>query len=181
MVTDDKLASTHCALGEFVVVFQWVEDLYRQMGWFIHDPNRESWPPMQFRKETCSQLINKVTDLFVGLTQTYAFPNGAEKANDILELRDRFHELRRYRNRLLHSTFVELKAGGEVLGYIRSNPEIGVDSETGDLIFDQEDFTADVIHEKIREYGNYFLRLNFLYVQLLHWAPFAKHGILDHT
>lgn len=181
MATDDKLAASHQALGEFVAIFQWVEDLYRKMGWFILDPNRKSWPPIQLRKETSSQLINKVTDLFVGLTQTYAFPNGAEKANDILELRDRFHELRHYRNRLLHSTFVELKAGGEVHGYIRSNPEIGVDSETGELIFDQEYFTADVIHAKLREHGSHFFRLNFLHVQLLHWAPFARHGKLDDT
>jgi len=176
MVTEDKVAATHKALGEFVVIFQWVENLYRQIGWFILDPERKHWPPMQLRRETNCQLVDKVTDMFVDLTHTYAFANGDEKARDILELRDHFHELRRYRNRLLHSTYVELKGGGEVHGYLRSNPEVGVDSETGELVFDQEDFTAEVIYAKIREYSDYMLRLNLLHVQLIHWAPFGRHG-----
>lgn len=176
MVTEDKIAATHQALAEFVVIFQWVENLYRQIGWFILDPERKDWPPIKLRRETNCQLIDNVTNMFVNLTQTYAFANGDEKAKDILELKGHFHELRRYRNRLLHSTYVELKGGGEVHGYIRSNPEVGVDPETGELIFDQEDFTAEVIYSKIRDYGDYMLRLNFLHVQLIHWAPFARHG-----
>jgi hypothetical protein len=175
MTTEDKIAATHQALGEFVVIFQWVENLYRQIGWFILDPERKDWPPSKLRRETNCQLIDKVTEMFVNLTQTYAFANGDEKAKDIVELKDHFHELRRYRNRLLHSTYVELKGGGEVHGYIRSNPEVGVDPETGDLISDQEDFTAETIYSKIREYGDYMLRLNFLHAQLIHWAPFARH------
>lgn len=178
VATEDKLAASHQAIGEFVVIFQGVEDLYRQIGWFILDPDRESWPPMQLRRETTGQLIDKVTDMFVSLTQIYAFANGTEMANDILELKDRFHKLRRYRNRLLHSTYVELKAGGNVHGYIRSGPEIGVDSETGELIFDQEDFAARTIHAMLRDYVEHIHCLGRLYAQLLHWAPFARHGKL---
>jgi hypothetical protein len=179
MTTEGKLAPIHHAIGEFVVIFQGVEDLYRQIGWFILDPDRESWPPIQLRKETSGRLIDKVTDMFVELTRTYAFSNGAETADDILRLRDRFHELRRYRNRLLHSTYAELKAGDDVHGYIRSNPEIGVDPETGELIFDREHFTAEAIHKTIRNYGDDVHRLSCLQIQLLHWAPFARHKKLD--
>lgn len=177
MTTEDKIAATHQALGEFVVIFQWVENLYRQIGWFIIDPERQDWPPTKFRRETNCQLIDKVTEMFVNLTHNYAFANGAEKAKDILELKEHFHELRRYRNRLFHSTYVEMKGGGEVHGYICSNPEFGVDIETGELIFEREDFSAEVIYTKIREYGDYMFRLNSLHVQLIHWAPFARHGV----
>ncbi len=142
MTTADKNAATHQSLGEFVIVFQWVENLYRQIGWFILDPDRKQWPPMQLRRETNCQLIDKVTNMFVDLTKTYAFANGDEKANDIIELKGHFHELRRYRNRILHSTYVELKGGDEVHGYIRSNPEVGVDPDTGELILNQEVFFA---------------------------------------
>ena len=175
MNSTDHIAETHRALGEFVIVFQWVENLYRQIGWFILDPERTQWPPMQLRKETNHDLINKVTDLYVDLTRRYAFPKGAEKAQDMLELKDHFHALREYRNRLLHSTYVELKAGGEVHGYVRSNPEIGVDPDSGELIFDQEGFSADVIYAKLREYGDYMFRLNINHVQLIHWHPFNRH------
>ena len=79
MKSNDRIAPIHQALGEFVIVFQWVENLYRQIGWFILDPERTQWPPMQLRKETNQSLINKVTDLYVDLTNRYAFPNGGEK------------------------------------------------------------------------------------------------------
>jgi hypothetical protein len=176
MSAESSVDVTHKALGEFVIVFQWVENLYRQIGWFILDPERKHWPPSQLRTETNYALINKVTDLFIELTNNYAFSNGREKAKDMEELRGHFHALRKYRNRLLHSTYIELKGGGEVHGYIRSNPEVGVDPETGELIFDQEDFSAEVIYAKMREYGEFMLRLNFIHVQLIHWSPFAGHG-----
>ncbi len=175
MNTEEKIDATHKALGEFVIIFQWVENLYRQIGWFILDPDRRKWPPMQLRTETNHALINKVTDMFLELTNTYSFVNGAEKAKDMEELRAHFHALRKYRNRLLHSTYIELKGGGEVHGYVRSNPEVGVDPETGELIFDQEDFSAENIHAKMREYGEFMLRLNFIHVQLIHWHPFERY------
>lgn len=176
--TDEgAVAAAHQALGEFVVIFQWVEDLYRQIGWFIHDPAREHWPPTELRRETPHILIDKVTELFVGLTRTYAFANAEEKTNDILELRERFQDLRLYRNRLLHSTFLELKASGEVYGYVRANTKLGVDPETGEFIVDIEEFSADAIHAKIREYAGCMQRLNALHLQLVHWAPFDRHGI----
>ncbi|MDR8105077.1 hypothetical protein KPB04_25450 [Burkholderia cenocepacia] len=176
--TDDgAVAAAHQALGEFVVIFQRVEDLYRQIGWFILDPARKHWPPTELRRETPHILIDKVTELFVGLTRTYAFANAEEKANDILELRERFQDLRLYRNRLLHSTFVELKASGEVYGYVRANTSLGVDPETGKLVVDLEEFSADAIHAKIREYADCMQRLSALHLQLIHWAPFDSHGI----
>lgn len=128
------------------------------------------------RMETNRSLIDRVTDLFVELTNTYPFENGAEKALDMQELRTRFHELRKYRNRLLHSAYIELKAGGGLQGYIRSNPRIGVDSETGELIFDLEQFNADIVHAKMKEYAPCLFRLGQIHVQLIHWHPFARHG-----
>ena len=175
MNVDEKIDETHKALGEFVIIFQWVENLYRQIGWFILDPDRKQWPPMQLRTEKNHTLINKVTDLFIELTNNYFFVNGTEMAKDMEELREHFHVLRKYRNRLLHSTYVELKGGGKVHGYIRSNPEVGVDPETGEIIFDQEEFSAKTINTKIREYGEYMIRLNFIHVQLIHWYPFERH------
>lgn len=79
------------AIGEFIVFFQSVEDLYRQIGWFILDPEKTAWPPREFRSESNSQLVDKVTDLFVGLTEKYEFPNGPQKANDARNIRIIFH------------------------------------------------------------------------------------------
>lgn len=165
---------TYQGIGEFVVVFQWAEDLYRQIGWIILDPERKRWPPMELRTESNGNLIDKVTAMFVELTERYELPNGAERASDFVDLRSRFHALRKYRNRLLHSTYVEIKVGRELVAYVRSNPNIGVDPDSGELIYDQEPAPAESIRAKIREYAPYAVRLGDHYLQLIHWSPFEQ-------
>ena len=44
---------------------------------------------------------------------------------------------------LVHSAYVELKAGGEVRGLLRSNPKIKKDPLTKDAIYDMDIITAD--------------------------------------
>jgi hypothetical protein len=174
---DDKenLAGANQALGEFVITFQWIEHIYRQIGWFIADPEHKKWPPEELRKETTYELINKVTDIYVNFINAHVFPSGGEKMKDMLELKGLFHELRKYRNRLLHSTYFEMGTEDEGASYIRSNPEFGVDAETGELIYDQERFSAETIRGKLQEYSAYIIRLNIIHVQLIHWFPFDQH------
>ncbi len=33
-------------IGEFVVCFQFLENQFREIGWFILDPARQEWPPL---------------------------------------------------------------------------------------------------------------------------------------
>jgi len=129
---------------------------------------------MQLRTETNQKLIDKVTELFSYLTDTYQFPNGPAQSTDFEGLRTEFHALRRFRNRLLHSTYIELKAGRELVGLLRSNPKIGVDTETGELIFDQEPFTEAVVHKKLKEVADAAFRLGMHYTQITHWFPFDR-------
>lgn len=170
----DDIDQAYQSIGEFVVAFQWAENKYREIGWFILDPERKHWPPMQLRTETNNDLVNKVTDLFLTLVQEHTFPNGAEQAASFDALRSEFHELRKFRNRLLHSTYVEMKSGGQVQEYIRSNPKIGVDPDTGELIYDQEPFSEEVVRTKLRESADAMFRLGQHYVQLVHWHPFER-------
>jgi len=169
-----NLERTYQSVGEFVVAFQWVENKYREIGWFILDPERTDWPPMQLRTERTADLIKKVTELFLVLIEKYELPDGEERGADFRSLQFVFDQLRRFRNRLLHSTYIELKAGGEVQGLIRSNPKIGVDSETGELIWDQEPFSEDVVYGKLKESADAMFRLSQHYVQLIHWYPFDR-------
>ncbi len=180
MESSEDISKTYQAIGQLVMAFQWVEQIYRQIGWRILDPEQKEWPPKELRKESNSDLINKVTDLFVRLTKQYVFPNGTEKAAEMEVLRESFHQLRKYRNSVLHSTFFELKAGGEVLGYLRSNPKVGVDTETGELIYDQEEFTAQSVHNKLSEFAIQMLTLNLIHTQLIHWMPFERHELIKH-
>ncbi len=120
-------------------------------------------------------MINKVTDLFHELVDTHSFPNGNERSADMEELRTTFHELRKHRNALLHSSYIELNAGGDLLGYIRSNPRISVDPESGEIIQDMEALTEDIVKAKMVESAHAAFRLSQNHVQLIHWSPFSRY------
>jgi hypothetical protein len=170
----DHIDRAYKAIGEFVVTFQWIENKYREIGWLILDPDRSHWPPMALRTESNRVLVDKVTALFCDLVEKYDLPTGPERRDDMLGLQKLFHELRRYRNGLLHSTFTEVKAGREVIGILRSNPNPLVDTETGEIYFENETFTEEVILKKIASIAEASFRLGQHYVQLIHWTPFER-------
>ena len=160
-------------IGEFAVSFQWIENKLREIGWFVLDPGRSQWPPADLRNRTNEKLIDKVHQLFVQALPKCKLPSELEA-----DFKDSFassvkvlHQLRRDRNRILHSAFIELKAGGEVQGLLRSNPKIQVDEETGETIFDQELLTAESFSREMRTMVDVAVFLNRAYMQLIHRYP----------
>lgn len=162
-------------IGEFTVSFQWLENKLRQIGWFILAPDRTEWPPKGLRALTNEKLIDKVHELFL-----QALPRcklDAELEADfetaIAACAKELHQLRRDRNRILHSAFIELKAGGELVGLMRSNPRLDVDEETGDFLHDTEMLTAESFANDMRRMGEAAMFLQRAYLQLTHRYP---HG-----
>jgi len=175
MALTTDLDEVHQAIGEFVVFFQSVEDMYRQLGWQLVDPEKKSWPPQQFRKESNQELIDKVTDLYIELTRRYSFPNGAEKAAEAEDLRGIFHALRKFRNRMVHSAYHEVKGGGQVVAILRTSPRITLDPDTGEIEYDQEAFDPDVIRQQNGKHAQAFFMLHALRMQLIHWYPYSRY------
>jgi hypothetical protein len=160
-------------IGEFVVSFQWLESRLREIGWFILDPVRSEWPPKDLRNLTNEKLIDKVHKLFIE-----ALPKCKLSTELETEFRDSFdrcvetlHQLRRDRNRILHSAFIELKAGGEVQELMRSNPRLEVDEETGEPLFDQEYLRPDSFDKEMSKMAQAGFFLNRSYTQLIHRYP----------
>jgi len=172
-VAIDPLDKVYASIGEFVVAFQWAENKYRETGWFILDPERKDWPPRALRKETNSELINKVTNLYSDLVDKYDLPSSLERRADMLRLQAVFHQLRKFRNTLLHAAFIELKAGGDVTGMLRSDPKSMVDTETGE-IQDVELVTEAKIAVSMEVLSRASRDLGQHYIQLVHWAPFTR-------
>lgn len=158
-------------IGEFVVFFQAVEDMYRRLGWQVIDPEKKAWPPLDFRKDTTANLIDKVTEHFVGLAGNPALPNGRQKAQLARELQTKFHTLRLFRNRLLHSTFTEIGGGAEVVDIIRVSPRLAFDPETGEATSDSESFDPGRVRAEIARHGQAFFQLHSLQIQAIHWLP----------
>ncbi len=162
-------------IGEFTVSFQGLENKLREIGWFILDPDRKNWPPKGLRALTNEKLIDRVHELFLQALSPCKL--GAELEADFkasfAACAEALHQLRRERNRILHSAFVELKAGGEVVGLMRSNPRLNVDEETGDVLYDQEMLTPESFAEEMRKMGEAAMFLGRAYLQLIHRYP---HG-----
>lgn len=160
-------------IGEFAVSFQWIENKLREIGWYILDPQRKEWPPSGLRDLANEKLIDRVHQLFLEALPKCKLPSQLEA-----DFRDSFtstvnvlHELRRYRNRILHSAFIELKSGGEVQGLLRSDPKIQVDDETGESLFNQEVLTPESFAKELRILAGAAVVLNRAYLQLIHRYP----------
>src|SRR5690348_1268705 len=109
MVPKFDLDGIYRRIGEFVVSFQWLEDTFRQIGWFILDPSRAEWPPQQLRKDTSEDLANKVDALFSEAIGRCGLEDADSRRADFHDLVGRFHAIRKVRNRHLHSAYIELK------------------------------------------------------------------------
>lgn len=170
-------------IGEFAVSFQWIENKLREIGWFILDPDRKEWPPRGLINLTNEKLIETVHQLF-----KEALPKCELRAELETDFRDSFaatantlHQLRRDRNRILHSAFIELKAGGEVQGLLRSNPKNQVDEETGQTLFDHEILSLESFSKEMKAIADSAIFLNRAYLQLINRYPHGSATLQQHT
>jgi hypothetical protein len=92
----------------------------------------------------------------------------AERKNRFETLMDDCHGVRRYRNNLLHSAFIELKAADGDINIMRVNPVIEMDSVSGQYVFDREILREEAILNKMRRLSQIALELNLHYSQLIH-------------
>ena len=107
------------------------------------------------------------------------YPEAANRKKSFNILIERSHELRKYRNTLLHSAYVELKAGSEINGIMKVNPIIRFDDE-GEYLIDIEDLTNDNLRKRMNEFAEMGFELGNHYVQLIHWSQYLtnpkRHG-----
>jgi hypothetical protein len=160
-------------VGEFVVSFQWLENRIREMGWLILDPSRKNGPPTELRNDPTVVLLTKVETLFLDALPSCRLDSEVEtefRASFAASAK-RFHSVRRARNTILHSAYIELKAGREVHGLMRSNPQLILDSETGEPLFDQEMLSATSFQYELQEMAELAVFFNRCYMLLIHRLP----------
>lgn len=155
-------------IGEYVVIFQWLEHRLREIGWLITDPQRSVWPPRSLRKESNFELVNKVTSLYMDLMGTLNVENAEELKMDFRSVSDFYHHIRQKRNKLLHSAFIELNSFDKSYGIIKIDPRLETDPDTGEILFDTELLTQEGFKIAMREMGELAMRVNRHYIQLLH-------------
>ncbi|MDP2594823.1 hypothetical protein [Alteromonas stellipolaris] len=160
-------------IGEFVVSFQWIENKLREIGWFIIDPERVVWPPEKLRNIRNEELVDRVHEMFIQAISKCALGSDQEQEFKVSfdSCAKDLHELRISRNNILHSAFIEFKAGGVVQGLLRSSPKMKINEESGEPIFDQEFLTPDSFEQDMKKMGEAAFFLNRAYTQLIHRYP----------
>lgn len=163
-------------IGELAVSFQWIENLVRQIGWFILDPQRKNWPPRKLTKEDNGELVNKVTRLFLEALPKCSLGADLEEQfrAEFMFAVGKLHELRNARNRILHSAYIELKAGGEFQGLLGSNPRLLRNSETGVDTSDQELLSEESFEKEFELMAYLATFLTGCHTQLTHRFSQAK-------
>jgi len=158
-------------IGEFVVAVQFAEARVRELGWLLHDPDRNNWPPTALRSLTNRDLLNRVQETYCATVSKFPGDGADEYYESFMFVIAEAHRARRVRNELLHSAFIELKGGDEVFGLVRLNPRVVID-EDGEHEIASEHLSDAGLLERIARLGPLVVALNMHHTQLLHWAPF---------
>lgn len=165
-------------IGEYVVSFQWIENQLREIGWYILDPEKKDWPPKALRNKTNCQLANEVKQLYLE-----AIPKcnlNSERETDFINTFNKcvelLHQIRKARNTILHSAFIECKADGEAQGIIRTDPKIKYD-ESGEVIFNREILSPSSFESEMNKIADVGWFLNRAYLQLIHRYPDGRKDI----
>lgn len=175
---DEQIDRVYQQIGEFTVSFQWLEHKFREIGWLLIDPNQNEWPPTQLRNLTNNDLLNRVKSLYVGKVRTFPGEGASGYCDSFKFVVGEAHKARRVRNNLLHSAFLELKAGGEIQGIMRVNPRLVID-EDGEYEVDSEVLSDEKMRALLASLAPLAVAINLHYTQLIHWAPFDNPPELD--
>ena len=127
-------------------------------------------PPMQLRSDSTAKLFNKVQELFLmALPKCRLDPQlEADFRESFIKCSVTFGQLRVARNRIIHSAYIELKAGREIQALFRSDPRMVVDEESGEHLFDQEILSEKSFEEEFKLLGELTMFLGRCHTQLLH-------------
>lgn len=169
--SQDRFDRIHQRIGEIAVCFQSMESRIREIGWLLLDPHRCSWPPTLLRNLTTYSLLEDVNRAYRGRVATFPGAGAREYCDSFSFTIERAHDARRARNGLLHSAFIELKAGGEISEIMRVNNRLVLD-EDGEHTVESEMLTEEALTSQLGQLALVSLGLGLHYTQLVHWAPF---------
>lgn len=159
-------------IGLFVVAFQSLESELIQICWLLTDPPSAPDGRRALAKLSFSELLSESrsrVDSFVARRGL----DDSEFSRDFLR---RFHELlvhcrsiARHRNKIVHSAYVHLEGGGELLGIVRSDMTRTVDRN--DVDFDRELLTATSLDAALKDLAWTGFKLGQSKMQLIAWVP----------
>jgi hypothetical protein len=166
-------------LGQFVVTFQALETQLVLLASYAIDPGHAGHharlpPNRKGRRVLVSDLwfTTLVDETRKGVT---AFLDGQGREEPVFrdrlgELLDRCLEFGVYRNKVIHSAYLFLEAGGNLVAIVRSEMTEGL-PEGSNVELDQEALAEDSFVAKMEEIGNVAFEIGQCRLQLIRWYP----------
>lgn len=165
-------------LGQFVVLFQLVENYLIRICELLIDPNLTRNGRVVLAGLGFRDLAVKANVLFALLAEKLATPDAEEKTREFDRLAKHCLELAVLRNKLVHSTYVHLEAGGELQVILRSKAKLMTGGAEGPrYIFDQEQLTDMSLEEALRNVAETAFALGTFQRQVLRFQQIA--GVIN--
>ncbi len=153
-------------LGRFVVMFQALENELFQLASFALDPEHIGHGRRALSEPSFRQLVDKTSTSVGNFLDEHRGeePEFRERLTILLE---GCRELARYRNRLVHSAYVFLESGDELVAMMRSDMTAGARKDEVEL--DQELLKEGSFKEAMTEIARVAFGISQFRIQLIHW------------
>ena len=164
-------------LGRFVVVFQALENELLQLASFALDPEHIGHGQRSVADLWFGQLVDK-TETSVGAFLDDHRGAEPEFRDHLKNLLARCRELADYRNKVVHSAYVFLEAGDELIAILRSDMTRG--AEENEVELEQELLKEDSFKEVMGEIARVAFEIAQCRLQLIHWyRPGRASGLTN--
>lgn len=163
--------AVYAEIGRYVVCFQALENELVLICWLCWDPPNGP----EGRRDLADLSFSRL----VGMTSERVHELLCRKRLEDTEFRQRWRgnfdvtmdccrSVARERNAILHSTYIHIEGGDELMGIVRS--EMRRDPEGSGVTFDQEWLGPTSFEEPLRRLVETYLAVCHCKAQLLHWA-----------
>jgi hypothetical protein len=157
-------------LGRFVVFFQTLENELLLLASFALDPEHRGHGRHVAAGLPFGQLVSETWTSVGRFLDKYREdePEFREKLRERLRLLlDQCRELARYRNKVVHSAYLFLEAGDELVAIVRSDMRRG--AESSEVALDQEPLSEGSFDEAMHEIAEVAFGIGQCRLQLIHW------------
>jgi hypothetical protein len=157
------------AIGEYVVGFQWLVNKLWLAATFAEHPEQSLEDRWVLLDLSVAKLIDRFQEASIAFSRRWALAHSTLFEDELDVIVDKCHQARRQRNRLIHSAYVHLEAGGELHGILRSDISSRGASGSESPVFDQEIATPELFQVELRHAVDTGILVSQCHIQFIHW------------
>lgn len=153
-----------------MVCFQWLENQISQLAIQVLDPEHTGRADAFVIGRSFRDLVRSTDLAFARHVDLVDVDNASEHKAKFHALMKRCEAVSQSRNRLVHSTYLHVEAGGELQTILRSKPGVRTGGAQGPRVeFDRAELSESSFQEHIRGAADCGFEVGQARVQIVHW------------